>query len=229
MHQPNYRISRATFLAGLGLLLFFQPGCFRGSENVNPAFSLIPNQLDNPLFVPVVDANLLWDQLSNELDDYFVIKREDRVRIVGNEITEGWIETYPTSGSTILEPWRKDSTSGFEKHHATLQTIRRWSRVRVIPTAGGFLLEVFVYKELEDLEQPQNSNVGGEVLRYDNSLSRMQTEQLSQSGSSGWISIGRDNSLEQYILANLLGRLTDPAMDGGRAAINTGQIGLTPQ
>ena len=67
-------------------------------------------------------------------------------------------------GSTILEPWRKDSTHGAEKLHATLQSVRRYAFVRVIPADGGYLLQVAVHKQLEDVVQPEHSTVGRVLL-----------------------------------------------------------------
>ena len=64
----------------------------------------------NPLIVPGVDRFVIMDQISDELDDYFRIYREERIRIIDGILTEGWIETHPAIGSTLLEPWRKDST-----------------------------------------------------------------------------------------------------------------------
>ena len=65
-------------------------------------------------------------------------------RLIAGVLTEGRIDTFPLSGSTLLEPWRRDSTRGYEKWHATLQAIRRRATVRVIPTEGGYLLDVIV-------------------------------------------------------------------------------------
>src|SRR5207249_3562153 len=78
--------------------------------------------IQNPLFIPPVDRELLWNQTVDAIDDYFRIEREDRVRQIGGVLTEGRIDTFPTTGSTIFEPWRVDSTPGYEKVHATLQS-----------------------------------------------------------------------------------------------------------
>lgn len=218
---------RHISICSLGALLLCGSGGCLHSRAAN-GLPLDEAQIENPMFVPVVDSNFLWEQLSDELDNYFKIRREERVRVIGNKLTQGWIETFPTSGSTILEPWRKDSTHGFEKWQSTLQTIRRWARIRVIPSTGGFLVEVNVFKELEDLDQPQNSAVAGEVRRYDNSLRRPEKDTLVDTGSYGWIPLGRDFSLEQKILANVNGRLTDILPSGQRLPINGGAVPILP-
>jgi hypothetical protein len=163
--------------------------------------------LQNPMFIPAVDRELLWNQTVDAVDDYFRIEREDRVRLIGGVMTEGRIDTFPTIGSTVLEPWRTDSTRGYEKFHATLQSIRRRATVRVIPTEGGYLLDVVVQKELEDLDKPENSTAGGSTLRHDGTLVRQEGASGRYSVTLGWIPIGRDMRLEQRILADVSGRL----------------------
>ena len=112
--------------------------------------------LQNPMLVAVADRDLLWDQVVDALDDYFMIQREERVRQVGDVLLEGRIETFPVGGATLLEPWRKDSTPGPERLQSTLQSIRRRAVVRVTPTGGGYFIDLAVYKELEDLASPQH-------------------------------------------------------------------------
>ena len=126
------------------------------------------------------------------VDDYFRIEREERIRLIGGVLTEGRIDTFPLTGSTIFEPWRRDSTRGYEKLHATLQSIRRRATVRVIPTEGGYLLDVAVQKELEDLDKPENATAGGATLRHDGTLVRQQGAPGRFSVTLGWIPIGRD-------------------------------------
>ena len=161
--------------------------------------------LENPLFIPQTDNEFVWNQLVDELDNYFKIRREERVRIVDNMLTEGWLETYPVSGSTLLEPWRRDSTPGYERRLATLQSIRRWSRVRVIPATGGFRIEVNVYKELEDLDQPENASAGGSTLRYDDAIDERQTSASGPMRTAGYRSarhrLGAENSRQVCLAA----------------------------
>ncbi len=164
-------------------------------------------QIGNPLFVPVDDHEFVWNQVVDTIDDYFQIQREERVRIVGGVITEGRIETVPLAGATIFEPWRKDSTRGYEKLHATLQSVRRYASVRVMPAAAGYAIEVSVFKEVEDVNRPEHSTVGELTQRHDGSIVRTEDEIADTSITLGWIALGRDPTLEQEILANLQSRL----------------------
>lgn len=177
-------------------------GWFRGKSGPGG-----PLPLENPLLVPAVDREFLWNQTVDALDDYFRIEREDRVRLIGGILTEGRIDTFPMTGSTVFEPWRVDSTPGYEKWHATFQSIRRRATVRVIPAEGGYLLDVLVQKELEDLDKPEHATAGGATLRHDGTIVRQEGAPGRYSVTLGWIPIGRDVTLEQRILADMVARL----------------------
>ena len=165
--------------------------------------------IENPLFVPIADHDFVWDQVVDEVDNYFKISLEDRVRVVGNVLTEGRIETFPTAGATFFEPWRKDSATPYEKMYSTLQSMRRHAVVRVAPTAGGYSIEVAVFKELEDVSRPEHSTVGTATLRHDGTLVRVQGGAATSPATLGWIPLGRDLSLEQQILAEIRARVVD--------------------
>jgi hypothetical protein len=160
-------------------------------------------QLANPLPAPMVDPELAMNAISDELDNYFRIYREERIRIAEGIVTEGWVETHPQIGATYFEPWRKDSTFGFERAHATLQTVRRFAKVRLIPNQNSYLVDVKVYKELEDKASPEHATVSSRALRHDNSLDSNRDEILLLQPNLGWIPMGRDFSLEQKILQNI--------------------------
>lgn len=196
-------------LAKLSLLLIigFSSGCsaIRQEPTTNPhGFQ----QVSNPLIAPMVDPWLVMEQISDELDDYFRIYREERIRVVDSVMTEGWIETHPKIGATALEPWDRDSTLGFERLHATLQTVRRFAKVRVIPSESSFTIDLKVYKELEDLPQPKHHRVSGKPIRHDNALDIDDLREWVDPPNRGWIPMGRDFALEQQILRNIEARLS---------------------
>jgi hypothetical protein len=171
----------------------------------------IADAVPNPLPVVAMDQEFLWNQIVDTVDDYFRTEREVRMRADGGVVTDGLIQTFPTIGASCLEPWRQDSTHGFERLHATLQSIRRRATVRVSPSVGGYDVELAVYKELEDVAQPEHATVGASTLRHDGSLVRNEPNALAGTPTLGWIPQGRDFSLEQRMLAELRGRLADPA------------------
>jgi hypothetical protein len=175
-----------------------------------------PPLLENPLFVPVQDREFAWNQLVDTVDSYFKIERESRVRVIGGVVTEGRIDTFPLTGASLLEPWRRDSTRGFQRWQDTFQSTRRRAVVRVFPAAGGYLVDLAVFKELEDLSQPEHATTGGNTLRHDGTLVRQQTAVNLAPVTLGWIPLGRDLELEQRMLQEIRGRLTDrtPARRG---------------
>ena len=188
-----------SFSIGCG---WHQRGLLPGQQGVEQA------ALENPLFVPATDRDVLWDQVVDAVDNYFKIRTEQRVRVVGDVLLEGRIDTFPTDGSTLLEPWRKDSTHGFEKLHATLQSIRRGAAVRVLPVQGGYLIEVVVEKYLEDLERPEHATSGHTPLAEQQSLRQDLEPNADLPMMLGWIPLGRDVSLEQRILGEIHDRTT---------------------
>jgi len=167
----------------------------------------MPVFLDNPLLMPTNDPDFLWDQLVDALDNYFRIDREERLKIIGDNVTEGRLETFPVTGATYLEPWRGDSAPGYERLQSTLQSIRRRASARVTPGQGGYLVEIIVTKELEDLYQPEQATVGGSTLRHDGSVVRTEARPGGGPATLGWIAIGRDVALEQKLLSDLYARV----------------------
>jgi hypothetical protein len=163
----------------------------------------------NPVAVPVSDEELAWDQIADVVSDYFSIAREHRARRGPDVVAEGRIETVPQVGATWLEPHRRDSVGNFNRWESTFQTIRRRATVRVIPDAVGYLVEVIVEKDLEDLPKPEHATAGAATFRNDGALPSRRLEQVGRTQASRcWIPLGRDLPLEQRMLADIHARLT---------------------
>jgi hypothetical protein len=162
----------------------------------------------NPIVVPIADEELAWDQIVEVVSEYFRVTREQRARRAELPI-EGRIETAHQDGATWLEPHRRDSVGRFNRWESTFQTIRRRAVVRVVPAATGYLVEVVVEKELEDLPRPIHATAGAATFRNDGSLPSRRLEQVSRTHSSPlWIPLGRDIALEQRMLAEIHARLS---------------------
>lgn len=173
-----------------------------GSETLTPS-------LPNPLKVPVSNHDFAWDQIVDVVSDYFPIAREERVRIDQQMWTEGRVETPYQVGATLFEPQRHDSVGSFNRWQSTLQTIRRRAMIRVVPEPDGYLIEVQVDRDLEDLPQPAEATAGAATLRNDNSLPSAARSQVSRTRwSPVWIPLGRDTPLEQEMLENIRERLS---------------------
>jgi hypothetical protein len=165
--------------------------------------------LANPIFVPASDDQLAWEQISDVVSDYFPIAREQQVRRSGEAWSEGRIETAYQGGATWLEPFRKDSIGRFNRWESTFQTIRRSAVVRVIPDANGYLVEVVVQKEIEDLPHPERATAGAATFLNNESLPTQRAGDVSRTLSSPrWLPLGRDPALEAKMLADVHARLS---------------------
>jgi hypothetical protein len=180
---------------------------------VSPQFGLPPGPElvagpQNVIAVPVVDDDWAWEQIADVVSDYFQIAREQRARR-GEVSCEGRIETAPQTGATWLEPQRRDSVGEFNRWESTFQTIRRRALVRVIPDGGGYLVEVVVQKELEDLPRPEHATAGSATFGItEGSLpSRRTQDELRTRSAPCWIQLGRDPPLEQRMLMEIHARL----------------------
>lgn len=158
----------------------------------------------NPLHVNVNNREWAWEQIVDIVDDYFRIEQERQVQLVGNVLTEGRIDTYPQIGGTVVEPHLMDSVGRYNRWESTFQTIRRRAIVRVIPDATGYLIDVEVHKELEDLPQPEHATAGAATFRNDAALPSHARERVSATElSEFWIPLGRDAELEQEMKQRL--------------------------
>jgi hypothetical protein len=182
-------------------------GCTSGPTWVDNVAPPVPLYYDNPLLIPQADPQQLWEAVADVIDDHFRIEREEPVRVLGGTVTEGRLETYPEVASTIFEPWRSDSADAYEKWESTLQSIRRYAHARVIPSQGGYLVDVAVYKQLEDVARPAHASSGSATFRNDGSLNRVSSLFGEQDINKGWITLGRDRALEQQILGAIQDRM----------------------
>jgi hypothetical protein len=205
------RVSRCA-LAGYVLLLAgcgaFQPAIYEP-----PDFSFGPPAFapqSGPVLVTSMNPDFVWDQVADVVDDYFRIEHEERVRVVGDLLTEGRLDTYPRTASTIFEPWNLDSVTPYERWEATLQSMQRQATVFVLPTEGGFMVDVQVYKFLEDVPRPASGAISlanAQTLRNDDALIRLANPVGGKEPTTGWIRLGRDVALEQVILAQIQARI----------------------
>jgi hypothetical protein len=88
--------------------------------------------------------------------------------------------------------------------------MRRQATVRVSPADGGFLVDVQVFKFLEDVPRPQSGSISqanAQTLRNDDALIRLTNPVGGQEPTAGWIRLGRDLALEQVMLAHIQARL----------------------
>jgi hypothetical protein len=199
------------FVVHLGLVAFIL-----GCETLNRSTLSVPSiplnkqtLLSNPVSVNSPDSEFLWNQIVDTVDDYFSIKIEQRPVRDSTQWIEGTMETHPQIGATYLEPWRKDALEGYQRLQSTFQTIRRTAKIRVIPVNEGFSVAVEVIKEIEDVDRSLLSAEGSASIRHDGTLSRTDNRLLSAPLTLGWIRLENDTDLEQRILREIVGRVTN--------------------
>lgn len=169
----------------------------------------------NPLELPPAADDFVWSQVVDAVDDYFRIIREQPVQNSDGIILDGRVETAYRVGASLLEPWRKDSTEGFERLQSTLQSIRRRAVIVVRPRGAAYTIEVVVQKDLEDTNRSQFEVESASMMRHDGTIIRPQDTYDDSPQTLGWIPLGRDTSLEQVILRDIFDRITQP--DRGRS------------
>jgi hypothetical protein len=168
----------------------------------------------NPIFVPIADPQCAWETIVDVVDDYFRIEREEPVRVAGNVPIEGTISTFPEVSPTIFEPWRHDTVDADQRLENTLQTMRRRAVLHVTPAQGGCMVDVAVFKELENLVPPEHGTAGKATFRYDSTLSGIVNPVAGERPADGWIGRGRDPSMEQHLIGDLLSRCGQAATPG---------------
>lgn len=175
-----------------------------------PSIPLGPQtRLANPINVNTQDSEFLWNQIVDTVEDYFKIKSEQRPTRDDLQWFAGLMETYPEVGATYLEPWRKDALEGYQRWQSTLQTMRRTATIRVLPTNEGFSIAVEVIKEIEDVDRSQYSSEGSSAARHDGTVVRVDRALAGQPITLGWIRQENDTDLEQRILREILGRVSN--------------------
>jgi hypothetical protein len=237
--QPNHRLRSAALTFGCLLLCAAlrpasgqppapqQPDPFAplpADAVLGPQGPVIPGPAPAPrnsVVIPPLDAERVWTQMVDVMDDYFKLQAEQRVVFANGVPAEGRIDTYPQTGATLLEPWRGDSIGFRERLESTLQSIRRTATMRLIPDPSGWRIETVVLKELENLPRPMRATTGGASFRNDDSLYRYGTplptlgQQVGDqprpvanpTPNLGWIPLGRDPLLEQRMLSQVTSRL----------------------
>ena len=216
--QATSRRTVRSMLALLALSLQFAAGCQRWHSGViDKGLDLLSPpppvevSVSNPAHVGDVDPDFLWRQVVDAVDDYFRIDKETPVRRDNMTWFEGRLSTYPEVSGTSMEPWRHDAARGFERLQSTVQTIRRTANVRIVPEATGYLLDVQVMKEQEDVDQSQFATAGAAAQRHDGSIVRHPNSLRQAPVTLGWYEIGRDRDLERRLMESILGRITNVA------------------
>jgi hypothetical protein len=158
----------------------------------------------NPVFLSLgpPDYAAVFETVLDILDDYFEIAYANRY--------DGTIRTHPKSAPGLEQPWKPGSPDGRERLLATLQSIRYRCDVTILPgEQGGYLVQVVVYKELEDLARPIRATAGAAAFRSDNTVARQYEVVDPSVVDSNWIPLGRECHLEQALLQRITQRVRE--------------------
>jgi len=208
---PSNMFDRLDVLC-LGLALLLPLGCSSYEPFAAREFSWRLNapQSHNPIFVENHNHEFLWSVVVDVIDNHFEIERELPIRLYGDVLTEGHLESKPKIGASLGEFWHADSVGAAERFDCTLQTIRRRVEVHVVPETGGYSIEVKVFKELEDNARPLRAVANASNLRFRDSADEFADKIDVDPSSAGWFIIGRDSALENRLLMEIVYRLKNP-------------------
>jgi hypothetical protein len=169
-------------------------GCARHTEPV-----VAPEQMrvGEPAFAAT------WEATKDVLRDYrFELDRQDR--------RAGVITTDPLLGRHGPEFWRKDAATQRDVCEGTLQTVYRTATVEIIGGSDGYEPVVRVEVARSDRRTPQVSSTseafslfrlpggGEERSRY-----LMGYEEAEEAPAGGLTPLGRDETLEQQLAADI--------------------------
>jgi hypothetical protein len=194
----------------IGPLAVLAGGCAGRPLMDNPIFvrtDASTGPCPNPVFLAAgpPEYAAVFEAVLTTLDDYFEIAYANRY--------DGTIRTHPKIAPGLDQPWRPGSPDGAERLLATAQTIRYRCDVTIHPVApdaaqpaaaSGYMVQVVVFKELEDLPRPIKATAGAAAFRSDNTVDR-QFEVVDPSVvDTAWIPKGREVYLEQEILKRIM-------------------------
>jgi hypothetical protein len=155
----------------------------------------------NPIFVAANSGNPESDLFVNERAADVLARYNFEVDTT-NQV-EGTIATRYKVGSSILEPWHRETIGFDNRMESTLQSIRRKVLVHFVRVEGGYLVSVEALKEIEDVTAPTPNSPGGSTFSPNYPIRRDLSQVLGQASPPGWIPLGRDATLEQDMLCRL--------------------------
>lgn len=183
---------------GLGGCATTPPADNPGPARVRPAADCENPVLVSPGQPTAVSYREVFEKCIDVVDDYFEVTSPNPYA--------GQILTAPRIAPGYEQFWKGGNPDPRDRLLATFQTIRRTCVVNVrTGERGGYLVEVVVEKELEDLARPSRQSVGAvfqEAPTVDRNLEVVGPAALAPSGTQ-WFRIGRDFALEQQILRRI--------------------------
>jgi len=182
-------------IAGILALAFLVAGCGEAAR------------LDNPLLLRGTDAKAAESVACRVL-------QELQFQIVYPQAIEGQITTHPLTGASWFEFWREDTVGNDQRIEDSLHTTRRRATVTITPTDAGPEVLVQVMKQRLTAPGSGPESIGETYSIYDTKVSDLERRDELEPTTLEWVDKGRDDQLEQRILARLQNRLQPLAPAG---------------
>ncbi|MFQ5414870.1 MAG: hypothetical protein ACE5E6_10475 [Phycisphaerae bacterium] len=175
------------------------PSIYRSSTRVSPAFR-------SP------DSDGPWRAIQDALRAHgFRLDRVDR--------RAGIVTTMPETSMHFFEFWRHDVHTRHDLIEATLNPMRRWAEVSVLPEPDGegARLAVVVHKQRFSGPDRQFNSTGAAYQYFGYSLPSTTGAARVRPADERWIDVGRDPATEDYLLSEILALARREAVAGADA------------
>ena len=147
------------------------------------------------------EYDLLWAAIGATLRQYyFPPDRQDRLA--------GIITTAPDTAANWFELWRPQPRPAYYWAEANLQTVQRDATIQIRPVdnQGTYDLDVKINRYRYSLEERQIDNPSAALRMYGSGAPTASGQMRKGQESSEWIPLGRDQQMEQAVLASILRR-----------------------
>ena len=165
-----------------------------------------PVQTAEPLSQQVVlvdDAQFdaLWESCQEVL-------RRHRFRLDRVDRRSGTITTFPETSQSLIEFWRHDVDTSYDRFESTLRTVRRRAVVQVDrdEPAGSGQVTVSVFRETFATPERQFNNSAATLQIFGATLPGVAGEQMLSQADDYWIADGRDANMESRLAERMLRR-----------------------
>ena len=148
------------------------------------------------------DRDQLWEAAGQTLRDYaFQLDRQDKVN--------GVVTSLPETTAQGFEFWRPQPWPAYYWWEANLHTIQRQATVQLLPgeNADETRLDVKIERLRYRLEERQVDNAAGTMRIFSAdapTVSGKSGKQAKPSKTGYWVPLGRDELMEQKLLAAIL-------------------------
>jgi len=183
-------------------------GCARPPDAVTPTVARVEAQ------TPEAYSDL-WEAAAETLRrNYFRLDRQDR--------TEGVLTTAPETSANWFEVWRPRPKPGYYWWEANLAAVQRQATIHVRAASsqpGDYELDVEVQRQRLSLAERQVDNSAAALRLYSFAAPTTEGHRERPSQTMHWIPLGRDQYLEERLLADILGRYS-----GGQGSCQTTEV-----